>query len=60
VANPFEAERHVAASINLYFDGDFGYAEKELLLAAENDGQDARYYYVLGLVQLAQNKRRDE
>ncbi len=58
VANPFEAEKHFAAGVNLYFDGDFAYAEKELLLAVENDGQDARYYYFLGLARLAQNKRR--
>jgi hypothetical protein len=59
LANPFEAEKHFAAGVNLYFDGDFVYAEKELLLAVENDGQDARYYYFLGLARLAQNKRRD-
>jgi hypothetical protein len=59
VANPFEAEKHFAAGVNLYFDCDFVYAEKELLLAVENDGQDARYYYFLGLARLAQNKRRE-
>lgn len=58
-ANPLDAEKHFAAGLNLYFDADYSNAEKEFLLAVENDGQDARYFYFLGLSRLARNHRRD-
>lgn len=58
-ANPLAAEKHFAAGLNFYFDGDYANAEKELLLTVENDSQDARFFYFLGLSRLAQNHRRD-
>jgi hypothetical protein len=57
--NLLEAEKHFAAGLNFYFDRDFGNAEKEFLLTIENDSQDARFFYFLGLSRLAQNRRRD-
>ncbi len=57
--NPAEAVRHFAGGLNFYFDRDYLNAEKSFLLAIENDTQDARYFYYLGLSRLAQNKRRD-
>jgi tetratricopeptide (TPR) repeat protein len=58
IANPMEAEKHFAAGLNFYFDDDYANAEREFLLTVENDGQDARYYYFLGLSRLARNERR--
>ncbi|HTU91954.1 MAG TPA: hypothetical protein VMF69_17865 [Gemmataceae bacterium] len=57
--NPIEAEKHFAAGLNFYFDRDYANAEKEFLLTIENDSQDARFFYFLGLSRLAQNHRRD-
>jgi hypothetical protein len=57
--NPLEAEKHFAAGLNFYFDRDYANAEKSFLLAVENDSQDARFFYFLGLSRLAQNRRRD-
>jgi len=57
--NPLEAEKHFAAGLNFYFDRDYLNAEKEFLLTIENDSQDARFFYFLGLSRLAQNRRRD-
>ena len=54
-----EAEKHFAAGLNFYFDSDYANAEKSFLLTVENDSQDARYFYFLGLSPLAQNRRRD-
>jgi tetratricopeptide (TPR) repeat protein len=59
IANPMEAEKHFAAGLNFYFERDYANAEKEFLLTVENDSNDARYFYYLGLSRLAQNKRRD-
>jgi tetratricopeptide (TPR) repeat protein len=59
IPNPLEAEKHFAAGLNFYFDGDYVNAEKSFLLTVENDSQDARYFYFLGLSRLAQNRRRD-
>jgi hypothetical protein len=59
IANPMEAEKHFAAGLNFYFERDYANAEKEFVAAVENDGNDARYFYFLGLSRLAQNKRRD-
>ncbi len=59
IPNPLEAEKHFAAGLNFYFDRDYANAEKAFLLTIENDGQDARYFYFLGLSRLAQNRRRD-
>jgi tetratricopeptide (TPR) repeat protein len=57
--NPLQAEKHFAAGLNFYFDRDYANAEKEFLLTVENDSQDARFFYFLGLSRLAQNRRRD-
>ncbi len=59
IPNPLEAEKHFAAGLNFYFDRDYTNAEKEFLLTVENDPQDARYFYFLGLSRLGQSKRRD-
>jgi tetratricopeptide (TPR) repeat protein len=56
--NPLEAERHYAAGLNFFFRRDYANAEKDFLLAIENDNQDARYFYFLGLSRLMQGKRR--
>jgi hypothetical protein len=57
--NPLDAEKHYALGLNFYFDRDYVNAEKEFLLTIENDSQDARFFYFLGLSRLAQNRRRD-
>jgi hypothetical protein len=57
--NPMEAEKHFSAGLNFYFDRDYANAEKEFLLTVENDSQDARFFYFLGLSKLAQNRRGD-
>jgi tetratricopeptide (TPR) repeat protein len=57
--NPLEAEKHFAAGLSFYFDCDFANAEKEFFLTVQNNSQDARYFYFLGLSRLAQNRRRD-
>jgi tetratricopeptide (TPR) repeat protein len=57
--NPLEAERHYAAGLNFFFARDYADAEKDFLLAVENDNQDARYFYFLGLSRLMQGKRRE-
>jgi tetratricopeptide (TPR) repeat protein len=59
VPNPAEAARHFAGGLNFYFDRDYANAERSFLLAVENDTQDARYFYFLGLSRLAQNRRRE-
>jgi TolA-binding protein len=55
--DPLAAEKHYAAGLNFYFARNYRSAEKEFLAAVENDGQDARFYYYLGLSRLLQNKR---
>jgi tetratricopeptide (TPR) repeat protein len=57
VPDPLEAERHYTAGLNFYTARDYPDAEKEFLAAVENDGQDARYFYFLGLARLAQGRR---
>lgn len=57
IPNPLEAEKAYAAGLNFYFDRDYASAEKAFTTAVENDSQDARYFYFLGLSRLAQNKR---
>jgi hypothetical protein len=59
VANPLEAERRFGAGQRLYFDRQFANAEKEFVEAVAQNGQDARYFYFLGLSRLAQGKRSD-
>jgi tetratricopeptide (TPR) repeat protein len=57
VPDPLAAERHYAAGLNFYFARNYPSAEREFLAAIENDSQDARFYYYLGLSRLLQNKR---
>ncbi len=59
IPNPLAAEKHFAAGLNFYFDCDYINAEKSFLLTIENDSQDARFFYFLGLSRLAQNRRRE-
>jgi len=59
VPNPLAAEKHFAAGLNFYFDGDYINAERSFLLTIENDSQDARFFYFLGLSRLALNRRRE-
>ncbi|HXG10496.1 MAG TPA: hypothetical protein VNK04_12105, partial [Gemmataceae bacterium] len=56
-ANPLMAEEHYAAGLRAYRARDYATAEKEFLAAIENDSQDARYHYYLGLARLGLNKR---
>lgn len=55
--DPLRSEKHYAAGVNQFFAGQYARAEKELLSAIENDRNDARYHYYLGLARLAQGKR---
>jgi len=55
-ANPVEAERFYATGMALYFNKRYLEAEKAFMAAVENERQDARYQYYLGLSRLAQNK----
>jgi hypothetical protein len=57
VSDSLLAEKHYAAGVNFYFARNYRSAEKELLAAIENDSQDARFFYYLGLARLLQNKR---
>jgi tetratricopeptide (TPR) repeat protein len=57
--NPLQADRHFADGVNFYFDGDYAQAERAFLEAVANDGQDARFYYFLGLARLALGKARE-
>jgi hypothetical protein len=56
VPDPFEAERRYTVGQGQYFDRRYADAEKNFLAAIRSYGQDARYFYYLGLTQLAQNK----
>jgi len=51
-ADPLGAEKHYAAGLRWYYDHEYAKAEKEFFEAVEHDGQDARYYYFLGLARL--------
>lgn len=55
--DPLRGERHYASGLNQFFAGQYARAEKEFLSAVENDKNDARYHYYLGLTRLAQGKR---
>jgi hypothetical protein len=57
VPTPQGAERHYATGLRLLYSGQYPAAEKELLAAVAQDGQDARYYYFLGLTRMYQGKR---
>jgi hypothetical protein len=57
VATPQGAERHYSTGLRLLYSGQYAAAEKELLAAVGQDGQDARYYYFLGLARMYQGKR---
>jgi tetratricopeptide (TPR) repeat protein len=55
--NFLAADEHYTSGLRLYSDRNFTDAEKEFLAAVENDGQDARYFYYLGLMRVLLNKR---
>ena len=57
MADPLEAEKHYAAGLQWWNDREYDQAEKEFFTAVEHDGQDARYYYYLGLSRLLQGDR---
>src|SRR5262249_53897266 len=57
--DPLVAERHFVRGMANYWAGKYGAAESDFFAAvraAGTVGQDARYYYFLGLSQLAQGK----
>lgn len=54
------AEKHYANGLRAYFLGQYPQAEKELLEAYRNNGQDARILYYLGLARLGQQNKRDQ
>ena len=56
-ADPLAAAKHYAAGLQWYNDREYDKAEKEFFTAVEHDGQDARYYYYLGLTRLLQGDR---
>jgi tetratricopeptide (TPR) repeat protein len=58
VASSAEAEKSYAEGLNFYFDRDYAAAVKSFQSAVDNDSQDARYYYFLGLARLGLNQRR--
>jgi hypothetical protein len=57
VPDPLLAEKYYSAGLNFYFARNYRNAEKEFLAAIENDSQDARFFYYLGLSRLLQGKR---
>ncbi len=57
VADPLEAAKHYAAGLQWWNDHEYDKAEKEFFTAVEHDGQDARFYYFLGLSRLLQGDR---
>jgi tetratricopeptide (TPR) repeat protein len=57
VPDPAAGERHYSSGLTFFAARRYADAEKEFLMAVENDNGDARYYYFLGLSRLAQNKR---
>jgi hypothetical protein len=57
VPNPLEAEKNYAAGLRYYNERRYSDAEKAFLGAVEQDGQDARYFYFLGLARWQQGKR---
>ncbi|HVS37007.1 MAG TPA: hypothetical protein VMS17_15710, partial [Gemmataceae bacterium] len=57
VADPLGAAQHYAAGLQWFNDREYEKAEQEFLTAVEHDGQDARYYYYLGLSRLMQGDR---
>lgn len=54
--NPDEAEKHYTAGLSRYFARRYADAEAEFLRAVENYGEDARFYYFLGLSRFMQGK----
>jgi hypothetical protein len=57
IGNPLEAEKHYSAGLRRYFARDYEQAEKEFRAAVNNDSQDARYFYFLGLARWARGDR---
>jgi TolA-binding protein len=59
-SNPTAAEKHFAAGLTLYNIADYENAETALIQAVKAYDDDARYFYFLGLAQLAQPRKQDE
>jgi tetratricopeptide (TPR) repeat protein len=57
IPDPLEGEKHYSAGLNFFAARNFANAEREFLLAIENDNGDARYFYYLGMARLAQGNR---
>jgi hypothetical protein len=57
IADPLAAEQAYAAGMANYFARRYDRAEEQFLAAVQNDSQDARYYYFLGLARWSQNTR---
>jgi tetratricopeptide (TPR) repeat protein len=55
--DPLEGERLFAAGLRLYTAKRYPEAEREFAAAIENDANDARYIYYLGLARLMQGNR---
>ncbi len=60
--NPVLAEKHFGEGLHLYWSGRYPEAEVQFKQAIDYFSQDARYYYYLGLAQLAQRTtlKRDQ
>jgi hypothetical protein len=58
--NDVAANRRFVAGVDAYWACDYAGAERELLQAIHNSGQDARYYYYLGLARLALPGKRGQ
>jgi tetratricopeptide (TPR) repeat protein len=57
VPEPLVAEKHYAKGLSFYNARRYADAEKEFTRAINNDAQDARYWYYLGLSRLALGNR---
>ncbi len=55
--NPDVAQRFFNLGYDAFFSGNYSFAEKSFLMSIRN-GQDARYFYFLGLSRLAQGKKQ--
>jgi tetratricopeptide (TPR) repeat protein len=57
--NPLVAENYWGNGLRAFFAGRYAEAEEQFLAAVDADEEDARYFYFLGLSQLAQGKQKD-
>ena len=61
-SNPLEAENFYGNGLRFYYAGQYPSAEKQFraaVFAVDGDAEDARYFYFLGLAQLAQGKNKE-